>query len=141
MFENIRLSLQGILSHNIRSFLTMLGIIIGIAAIIAIVSIIEGTKEMIKKNLIGAGNNTVQIRLMQGDYPYVPGYMQSADSVRVISPSYKQRISELKEVERCTLYRKRDYVESFYYMNKSLQGTGLLGIDEDYLDTAGLDIA
>ena len=141
MFENIRLSLQGILSHKIRSFLTMLGIIIGIAAIIAIVSIIEGTKEMIKKNLIGAGNNTVQIRLMQGDYPYEPGYMQSADSVRVISPSYKQRISELKEVERCTLYRKRDYVESFYYMNKSLQGTGLLGIDEDYLDTAGLDIA
>lgn len=141
MFENIRLSLQGILSHKIRSFLTMLGIIIGIAAIIAIVSIIEGTKEMIKKNLIGAGNNTVQIRLMQGDYPYEPGYMQTADSVRVISPSYKQRISELKEVERCTLYRKRDYVESFYYMNKSLQGTGLVGIDEDYLDTAGLDIA
>lgn len=141
MFENIRLSLQGILSHKIRSFLTMLGIIIGIAAIIAIVSIIEGTKEMIKKNLIGAGNNTVQIRLMQGDYPYEPGYMQSADSVRVISPAYKQRITELKEVERCTLYRKRDYVESFYYMNKSLQGTGLLGIDEDYLDTAGLDIA
>ena len=141
MFENIRLSLQGILSHKIRSFLTMLGIIIGIAAIIAIVSIIEGTKEMIKKNLIGAGNNTVQIRLMQGDYPYEPGYMQTADSVRVIAPSYKQRISELKEVERCTLYRKRDYVESFYYMNKSLQGTGLVGIDEDYLDTAGLDIA
>ncbi len=141
MFENIRLSLQGILSHKIRSFLTMLGIIIGIAAIIAIVSIIEGTKEMIKKNLIGAGNNTVQIRLMQGDYPYEPGYMQSADSVRVISPAYKQRITELKEVERCTLYRKRDYVESFYYMNKSLQGTGLVGIDEDYLDTAGLDIA
>ena len=141
MFENIRLSLQGILSHKIRSFLTMLGIIIGIAAIIAIVSIIEGTKEMIKKNLIGAGNNTVQIRLMQGDYPYEPGYMQSADSVRVISPAYKQRITELKEVERCTLYRKREYVESFYYMNKSLQGTGLLGIDEDYLDTAGLDIA
>ena len=70
MFENIRLSLQGIISHKIRSFLTMLGIIIGIAAIIAIVSIIEGTNEMIKKNLIGAGNNTVQIRLMQGDYPY-----------------------------------------------------------------------
>ena len=38
MFENIRLSFQGIWSHKLRSFLTMLGIIIGIAAIIAIVS-------------------------------------------------------------------------------------------------------
>ena len=36
MIENIRLSFKGILSHKIRSFLTMLGIIIGIAAIIAV---------------------------------------------------------------------------------------------------------
>ena len=69
MFENIRLSFQGIFSHKIRSFLTMLGIIIGIAAIIAIVSTIKGTNEQIKNNLIGSGNNTVNIQLMQGDSP------------------------------------------------------------------------
>ena len=32
MFENIRLSFQGIWSHKMRSFLTMLGIIIGISS-------------------------------------------------------------------------------------------------------------
>ena len=37
MGENIRLSIKGILSHKLRSFLTMLGIIVGIAAIIAVV--------------------------------------------------------------------------------------------------------
>ena len=57
MLENIRLSFRGIWSHKMRSFLTMLGIIIGIAAIIAIVSTIQGTNEQIKQNLIGAGNN------------------------------------------------------------------------------------
>ena len=45
MLENIRLSFRGIWSHKMRSFLTMLGIIIGIAAIIAIVSTIQGTNE------------------------------------------------------------------------------------------------
>ena len=45
MFENIRLAFQGIWSHKMRSFLTMLGIIIGIASIIAIVSTIKGTGE------------------------------------------------------------------------------------------------
>ena len=60
MFENIRLSFQGIWSHKMRSFLTMLGIIIGIAAIIAIVSTIKGTNEQIKENLIGSGENTVR---------------------------------------------------------------------------------
>ncbi|MBR3053259.1 MAG: ABC transporter permease, partial [Firmicutes bacterium] len=55
MSENIRLSFRGIFPHKLRSFLTMLGIIIGIAAIIAIVSTIQGTNEQIKKNLIGSG--------------------------------------------------------------------------------------
>ena len=61
MFENIRLSFRGIWAHKMRSFLTMLGIIIGIAAIIAIVSTIKGTNEQIKQNLVGAGENTVEI--------------------------------------------------------------------------------
>ena len=43
MFENMRLAFQGIWSHKLRSILTMLGIIIGIAAIITIVSTIKGT--------------------------------------------------------------------------------------------------
>ena len=49
MGENIRLSFRGILSHKLRSFLTMLGIIIGIASIIAIVSTIQGTNERSRK--------------------------------------------------------------------------------------------
>ena len=50
MLENIHLAFQGILGHKMRSVLTMLGIIIGIAAIMTIVSTIEGTNEQIKKN-------------------------------------------------------------------------------------------
>ena len=57
MLENIHLAFEGIWSHKLRSILTMLGIIIGIAAIITIVSTIKGTNEQIKQNLIGAGNN------------------------------------------------------------------------------------
>ena len=74
MFENIRLAFQGIWSHKMRSFLTMLGIIIGIASIIAIVSTIKGTSEQIKEDLIGSGNNTVDIVLKEGDYEYDAEY-------------------------------------------------------------------
>ena len=55
MIENIRLSFQGIWAHKMRSFLTMLGIIIGIAALISIVSTIAGTNEQIKKKVPGWG--------------------------------------------------------------------------------------
>ena len=47
MGENISLAFQGIWNHKLRSFLTMLGIIIGIASIITIVSTIKGTNEQI----------------------------------------------------------------------------------------------
>lgn len=69
MLENIRLSFQGLWSHKMRSFLTMLGIIIGIAAIIAIVSTIKGTNEQIKENLIGSGDNTVNVQFYQEKTP------------------------------------------------------------------------
>ena len=71
MIENIRLSFQGIWAHKMRSFLTMLAIIIGIASIISIVSTIKGTNEQIKQNLIGAGNNVVRVQLYRQDYDYV----------------------------------------------------------------------
>ena len=61
MFENIREAFDGIWSHKLRSALTMLGVIIGIASIIAISSTIMGTNEQIKQNLVGAGNNTAAI--------------------------------------------------------------------------------
>ena len=141
MFENIRLSLQGILSHKIRSFLTMLGIIIGIAAIIAIVSTIEGTNMQIKNNLIGAGNNTVNVQLMQGEWPYDFTYNSAPENVRMISEKYKQRILDLKEVSACTLYRQRNNAENVYYGAQRLESSTIIGIDEDYLSTLGYEIS
>ena len=70
MLENIRLSFQGVWSHKMRSLLTMLDIIIGIASIIAIASTIQGTNEQLKQNLLGAGNNTVNVKLCRSDSEY-----------------------------------------------------------------------
>ncbi|HCJ41027.1 ABC transporter permease [uncultured Ruminococcus sp.] len=141
MIENIRLSLQGILSHKIRSLLTMLGIIIGIAAIIAIVSTIEGTNEQIKNNLIGSGNNTVKITLTQGDAEPDFSWSGVPDNIRVISEESKKRITDLKEVERCTLYRTRQMPQNVFYMNKVLESSIIYGIDEDYFKTLGYEVA
>ena len=61
MFENIRLAFQGIWSHKMRSFLTMLGIIIGIASVIAIVSIGEGTKNQMNSEIDGIGGGQIAV--------------------------------------------------------------------------------
>ena len=90
MLENIRLSFQGIWSHKMRSFLTMLGIIIGIASIISIVSTIKGTSEQIKENLIGAGNNTITVSLYDGDSAYDAEYSGSQSQAPILTTQQKE---------------------------------------------------
>ncbi len=137
MIENIRLSFQGVWSHKMRSFLTMLGIIIGIASIISIVSTIQGTNEQIKRNLIGSGNNTVSIKLSQGEYDYEIAYNGIPNGVPVISESTRQEILALDEVENVALYTSRTYADGVFYQNTALQGANIYGIDANYFDTAG----
>ena len=131
MFENIRLSFKGIWSHKMRSFLTMLGIIIGIAAIIAIVSTIQGTNEQIKENLIGSGDNTVEIALYQGDWTYEMGYEGVPAGVPVISNDVLKQIRDIDHVEDASLYLSRQDYNGVYYLNTALSGghmSGLTGI-------------
>ena len=139
MLENIRLSLQGILSHKVRSILTMLGIIIGIAAIIAIVSTIKGTNEQIKNNLIGSGNNTVNVQLYQGESPYDFSYQAAPDGVKVVSAEVRNQITSLKNVESASFYRTRSYCDNVYYQNTQFSGS-MYGIDAAYFDTAGYEV-
>ena len=135
MLENIRLSFQGLWSHKMRSFLTMLGIIIGIAAIIAIVSTIKGTNEQIKENLIGSGENTVNVQLYQGDYTYEMEYNGVPDGVPVITEERKEEMIGLDHVEGASLYTARDIYNTVYYQNTGMSGGRLYGIDQDYLST------
>ena len=93
MLENIRLAFQGIWSHMMRSFLTMLGIIIGIASIIAIVSTIKGTSEQIKEDLIGAGSNTVKIYLYDGDNQYDAEYGNSSKTP-ILTDDVKEEVKD-----------------------------------------------
>ena len=111
MIENIRLAFQGIWSHKMRSILTMLGIIIGIAAIITIVSTIQGTNEQIKENLIGAGNNVVTVQLNQDGYPYDMSWSGVPDGVRTISEETRKELETIRGVEKVSLYTAREYGE------------------------------
>lgn len=139
MIENIRLSFQGIWSHKMRSFLTMLGIIIGIASIISIVSTIKGTNEQIKKNLIGSGTNTVQIQLYQGDYQYEMLYNGLPDGIPVRDETTMEKIKSVKNVENAAFYTSRsDYNNSVYYGNNGISGSQVFGVDNSYFTTNGL---
>ena len=139
MRENIGLAIQGIWGHKMRSVLTMLGIIIGIASIITIVSTIQGTNEQIKENLIGAGNNVVTVQLNKDGRVYDLSWNPIPDGVRCITEETRQTLETIEGVERVSLYRSRDYVEQLFFRNTQFNGK-LYGIDANYLAVYGYQV-
>lgn len=59
--ESIKMALEGMASNKLRTFLTLLGIIIGVGAVIAMVSLGFGMKENIKNNISKLGSNLLVI--------------------------------------------------------------------------------
>ena len=137
MFENIRLSFQGIWSHKMRSFLTMLGIIIGIAAIIAIVSTIKGTNDQIKENLVGSGDNLVDVNLHTNEWQYMSGNDMTPEGVPMIDDLIKEEILAIDEVEAVSAYRYGYSMSGVRYKENLLDGAMIYGIDDDYFSVNG----
>ena len=136
MLENINLAFQGVWSHKLRSFLTMLGIIIGIAAIITIVSTIKGTNEQIKQNLIGAGNNVVNVTLMQDNNQMDFSYASVPQGISMITSEMRDEIDKLDKVQEASLYYSRSWADGVYVGNSSFNGN-IYGGDSHFLSVAG----
>ena len=139
MLENINLALQGVWSHKLRSFLTMLGIIIGIAAIITMVSTIRGTNEQIKQNLIGAGNDMVQVQLTQDGSTVDFSYGELPEGITAITSAMRDEMDALPGVSAVAMYHQRTWADGIYAGNQSFTGT-LNGVDDHYLSVAGYQV-
>ena len=139
MLENIALSFQSVWAHKIRSFLTMLGVIIGIASIITIVSTIKGTNEQIKQNLIGSGVNAVVVSLYRDDYEYDMQYEAPPEGVRPVSAEDVAALRDLDNVTGVSVFHKRGYADGVYYKNPAYSGA-VYGVDDAYFGVYGLTV-
>ncbi|HSG17044.1 MAG TPA: ABC transporter permease, partial [Anaerolineae bacterium] len=65
-FEILRIAWEGVIRNKVRSLLTMLGVIIGVAAVIIMISISAGTEATIAEQIEGLGANLVFIQASFG---------------------------------------------------------------------------
>ena len=92
MTENLSLAFQGVWNHKLRSFLTMLGIIIGIASVMTIVSTINGMNQQSLKQFEAMGTNKISVSAQRYDgqdvfqdlYDYC---LQLSDYVEGVTPN------------------------------------------------------
>ncbi len=64
LFESIKMSWENIISNKLRSFLTMLGIVIGVASIIALITIVQGATNSINQQITDLGANKIMVGAM-----------------------------------------------------------------------------
>ncbi|MET1254680.1 ABC transporter permease [Aliikangiella maris] len=91
LIESFRSALQSVKAHGFRSFLTTLGIIIGVASTIAVVSVIQGLSYSINQQFEGFGSNSISIR------SYTPRNERLKGKIARITPDDVEVIS--KQVE------------------------------------------
>ena len=60
--EAFRMAVRAMRAHKLRTFLTMLGIIIGIAAVVSVVALGEGSRKQVLENISALGTNTIDVR-------------------------------------------------------------------------------
>lgn len=131
-----KIALRAIAANKLRSFLTMLGIIIGVASVIAMLAIGQGSKRSIQAQISEMGSNMIMIRPGQDKGP--GGARQDADEMQTL---------KLKDYE--AIWEQCRYVAAitpsvnasgqFINGNNNTPST-IYGISPDYLEIRQLKV-
>ena len=126
--ESFLMAWASLIANKMRSILTMLGIIIGVAAVIALVSIGNGVKQDIQNSISSLGSNLLMV--MPGA-PRTPGVRPSQGSMKSLKVSDYQAISKLDGVKAASPYTANSYVTIYQSKNWSTTVSGEISNFQD----------
>ena len=126
-YETLKLAVQAIRRNALRSFLTLLGIVIGVSAVIAMVTIGNGTTEKVKEEMAKLGTNVLFIR---------PGQWGPGRSSATAKPFNARDIAELRSQlngVKAVAPMGQQSVTVIY--GSESRSVGTIGTDADYIVT------
>ena len=130
--EAFRMALLAMNAHRLRTFLTMLGIIIGIASVVSVVALGEGSRLQILKNISAIGTNTIEIFSGSGFGD------QRAARVRTLVPGDAAALAQQSYVDSVTPSVSTS--ATLRYGNIAVTGT-INGVGEQYFRVRGVQLA
>ena len=131
-----KIALKAINNNKLRSFLTMLGIIIGVGSVIAMLAIGQGSKQSIKKNISEMGSNMIMIHPGADRGP--GGARQSADEMQTLTiKDYQDIVEQAKYL--AAVSPNVSSGGQFIYGNNNYQSS-VTGVSEGYLTIRQLTV-
>ncbi|MCK4667456.1 ABC transporter permease [Candidatus Dependentiae bacterium] len=120
--EALRQSLLNLKANKMRSFLTMIGIVVGVAAVVGIISMGQGAKESINKDLRSFGEN---LWAVYPDYDY--------ELKKMAKPIYERDLVAFENINEIKLISPvYHYGVNIRRYNKNMSSS-MLGIDKNYM--------
>lgn len=125
--EGFLMAWASLVANKMRSLLTMLGIIIGVAAVIALVSIGHGVRSQIQDSISSLGSNLLMV---YPGAPRTPGVRPTADSQKTLKLEDYTTISHLQDIDMASpVSAGSSYV--VIYTNKNWT-TSVNGVNSDF---------
>ncbi|WP_347551001.1 ABC transporter permease [Pseudalkalibacillus hwajinpoensis] len=132
IWENIKMALMSVKAHKMRSILTMLGIIIGVAAVIVVVAIGQGGEAMLKSQIAGDGN-TIEVFYQPSEEEMQQGKWED-------NPFTQEDIRQLETIEEVKNIVASSSDFSTVRLREDETDTSITGINQAYMDVNNLDI-
>lgn len=133
--ESILMAWESIVSSKLRSLLTMLGIIIGVAAVIALMSIGYGVRQDIEDNISSLGSNLITISPGTGRKP---GVRPAAGSMETLTYKDYLAIRNLPNIANSSPMVRSSYVVVSGNKNWTTQ---VYGVTAEYREVSNLDVS
>jgi macrolide transport system ATP-binding/permease protein len=130
--EAFRMSIRAMLSHKLRTFLTMLGIIIGIASVVSVVALGQGTQQTVLENIASIGTNTINI------YPGTGFGDRGQGRIRTLLPSDAEAIAAQPYADSVT---PRVSTNASVLFNNVAANAQVSGVGVDYFRVNGSTIS
>ncbi|MCK7608155.1 MacB family efflux pump subunit [Acinetobacter portensis] len=128
--EAFRMALLAMNAHRMRTFLTMLGIIIGIASVVSVVALGNGSQKQILQNISSLGTNTITIYQGRGF-----GDNSRASQVKTLIPADGDALSEQPYVDGVSPSVNSNVTARFKDIEAA---TTVNGVSEDFFYVKGL---
>ncbi|PFG63760.1 putative ABC transport system permease protein [Thioclava sp. ES.031] len=133
LWETIRLALTAIIRNALRSFLTVLGVVIGVAAVIAMVTVGQGSSEQVSANVESLGTNVLVLR--SGARMMGPGSRDTAPPFKLSDAEALEDLSSLSAVAPVVS------TGATVVFGNNNRTTSITGTTSPYLEIGGWTIA
>lgn len=133
LFEAFKMSLLAMRAHKMRTLLTMLGIIIGIASVVSVVGLGKGSQEQILSNISSLGTNTITVT---DGYPFGDPRRNFGDDN--LTPDDAQAVADQPYV--ISVSPQLDSNMNVRYRNVQ-EAASVSGVGKDYLNVSGESLA